>query len=225
MAVGFVELCRSSFAKAFKDRDLLLPPECKLGNGHHPRMLTIARSLETEANLEAALRGFFGDGKTAGEGYPLVWLERNPNRYVQLGRAASQAPAGTPQASSTTSATHLPPYAPGGAQAVTSKSLPELVELMVRHTRREMGDALAPAVEVLDAEAHRAKWEALAIWCCSRTARSRQLGNAGYTPGKAWARALHGWLNRTASRGRGEQWVMGGLISDPEGCWEDGADQ
>lgn len=231
MPRGFVELCRSSFAKAYRDRDLLLPPECKLGNGHHPRMLTIARSLETEANLQAALRGFFGDSKTAAEGYPIVFLERNPNRYVQAGRSGAQATA--PSAGQATPA-QLPPWMPGGPQAVVGCSLDELVAKlrtsMEQVIRADGTTNLALPIELREPERHAPTWRSLATWACSRTYRCR-IGDRETAPdpehpvSRVWRNAVRGWLAdplAIARGGEGGELTMELLVNEPERMWAEG---
>lgn len=236
MPQGFVELVRASLAKAYRERDLLLPPECKLGNGHHPRLLTIARSLENESNLEAAIRGFFADARTAAEGFPLPFLERNPNRYVLAGRPASQAAPGASETPSSPSGNwdpSKPRWLPGGPESVTPcATMEELVARLRDSTRVYLRDVEGVAEaqwprELLDAGRHERTWHELGTWVCSQTYRLRR-GNAT-TPAepalqasKVWLAAVKGWLADPLALGDGSRFSLEVLVAEPERMWAEG---
>lgn len=239
MPRGFVELVRASLAKGYRERDLLLPPECTLGNGHHPRLLSIARSLENERNLEAAIRGFFGDAKTASEGFPIAFLERNPNRYVLAGRPAPhapQTPAGaseTPAPSSGVWDPSKPRWLPGGPESVTPcATMEELVARLRDSTRVYLRDVEGVAEaqwprELVDAGRHERTWHELGTWVCSQTYRLRK-GNAT-TPAepslqasRVWLAAVKGWLADPLALGDGSRFSLEVLVSEPERMWAEG---
>lgn len=225
---GFVELVRAALAKGYRERDLPVPPECKLGTSHHQRLVVIARSLETQENLDACVRGFFGDPKTASEGYPMVWLERNPARYVQAGRGSQVATGG---AGAQVPAASRPRWLPGEPEAVTEKSLGELVdafpgivEALVAKTGGHHG---ARPPELAHPAAHATTWRDLATWACSRAYRCRMgdretAPQPGYLVSTAFKVAVRGWLADPLANGRDGALDMGVLVAEPERMWSEG---
>lgn len=230
-SVGWCEVVRGTIAKAYRERDLVLPPECSMGTAHHQRIVTLARVLTDTATLEAALRGFFASPRVANASFPLRWLETNPNEYVLAGRGSSSttsaAPPGAPQAP----AGGVARWMPGQPEAVTEKTMAELVEalpgLAEALIEKTGGHHGGKPPELADPAKHEPTWRSLATWACSRAYRCR-LGDRetppqpGYLVSRAFKVAVRGWLADPLANGRDGVLDMRVLIDEPERMWSEG---
>lgn len=195
-----------------------------MGTAHHQRIVTLARVLTDQTLLEAALRGFFASTKAAEKSYPLRWLETNPNEYLTAGRQLAPQAPGAPASTG-------PRWMPGGPEAVTEKTLAELLDALpglAEALIEETGGHHGPKPpELADPVKHAKTWLALATWACSRAHRSR-LGDRetapqpGYLVSKAWKVAVRGWLADPLANGRDGSLCMRVLIDEPERMWAEG---